>query len=167
MTAQADETAEEAESRTYLEEERTYNGSAASRYAIPDEDVEFIKDLGSATITVSFKTVESALMALAAVNSTVHTNSYITLYVNNGNTLGVEIRDASTNMTKGYTANVGTLNDNEWHTATFVIDEGVGYKLYFDQEMVKEVSEPETYFTKNLSWEPSSVTFGEIGRAHV
>ena len=164
VTAQADETAEEAESRTYLEEERTYNGSAASRYAIPDEDVEFIKDLGSATITVSFKTVESALMALAAVNSTVHTNSYITLYVNNGNTLGVEIRDASTNMTKGYTANVGTLNDNEWHTATFVIDEGVGYKLYFDQEMVKEVSEPETYFTKNLSWEPSSVTFGGANR---
>ncbi|HJC39491.1 MAG TPA: exo-alpha-sialidase, partial [Candidatus Mediterraneibacter faecigallinarum] len=164
VTAQADETAEEAESRTYLEEERTYNGSAASRYAIPDEDVEFIKDLGSATITVNFKTVESALMALAAVNSTVHTNSYITLYVNNGNTLGVEIRDASTNMTKGYTANVGTLNDNEWHTATFVIDEGVGYKLYFDQEMVKEVSEPETYFTKNLSWEPSSVTFGGANR---
>ena len=164
VTAQADETAEEAESRTYLEEERTYDGSAASRYAIPDEDVEFIKDLGSATITVSFKTVESALMALAAVNSTVHTNSYITLYVNNGNTLGVEIRDASTNMTKGYTANVGTLNDNEWHTATFVIDEGVGYKLYFDQEMVKEVSEPETYFTKNLSWEPSSVTFGGANR---
>ena len=164
VTAQADETAEESESRTYLEEERTYNGSAASRYAIPDEDVEFIKDLGSATITVSFKTVESALMALAAVNSTVHTNSYITLYVNNGNTLGVEIRDASTNMTKGYTANVGTLNDNEWHTATFVIDEGVGYKLYFDQEMVKEVSEPETYFTKNLSWEPSSVTFGGANR---
>ena len=164
VTAQADETAEEAESRTYLEEERTYNGSAASRYAIPDEDVEFIKDLGSATITVSFKTVESALMALAAVNSTVHTNSYITLYVNNGNTLGVEIRDASTNMTKGYTANVGTLNDNEWHTATFVIDEGVGYKLYFDQEMVKEVSEQETYFTKNLSWEPSSVTFGGANR---
>ena len=164
VTAQVDETAEEAESRTYLEEERTYNGSAASRYAIPDEDVEFIKDLGSATITVSFKTVESALMALAAVNSTVHTNSYITLYVNNGNTLGVEIRDASTNMTKGYTANVGTLNDNEWHTATFVIDEGVGYKLYFDQEMVKEVSEPETYFTKNLSWEPSSVTFGGANR---
>ena len=164
VTAQADEAAEEAESRTYLEEERTYNGSAASRYAIPDEDVEFIKDLGSATITVSFKTVESALMALAAVNSTVHTNSYITLYVNNGNTLGVEIRDASTNMTKGYTANVGTLNDNEWHTATFVIDEGVGYKLYFDQEMVKEVSEPETYFTKNLSWDPSSVTFGGANR---
>ena len=164
VTAQADETAEEAESRTYLEEERTYNGSAASRYAIPDEDVEFIKDLGSATITVSFKTESSALMALAAVNSTVHTNSYITLYVNNGNTLGVEIRDASTNMTKGYTANVGTLNDNEWHTATFVIDEGVGYKLYFDQEMVKEVSEPETYFTKNLSWEPSSVTFGGANR---
>ena len=164
VTAQADETAEEAESRTYLEEERTYNGSAASRYAIPDEDVEFIKDLGSATITVSFKTESTKLMALAAVNSTVHTNSYITLYVNNGNTLGVEIRDASTNMTKGYTANVGTLNDNEWHTATFVIDEGVGYKLYFDQEMVKEVSEPETYFTKNLSWEPSSVTFGGANR---
>ena len=164
VTAQADETAEEAESRTYLEEERTYDGSAASRYAIPDEDVEFIKDLGSATITVSFKTESSALMALAAVNSTVHTNSYITLYVNSGNTLGVEIRDASTNMTKGYTANVGTLNDNEWHTATFVIDEGVGYKLYFDQEMVKEVSEPETYFTKNLSWEPSSVTFGGANR---
>src|SRR5699024_9675351 len=119
---------------------------------------------GSATITVSFKTERSGRMALAAVNSTVHTNSYITLYVNNGNTLGVEIRDASTNMTKGYAANVGTLNDNEWQTATFVIDEGVGYKLYFDQEMVKEVSEPETYFTKNLSWEPSSVTFGGANR---
>ena len=164
FTVQADEAAEDVECRTYLEEERTYDGSAASRYAIPDEDVEFIKDLGSATITVSFKTESSALMALAAVNSTVHTNSYITLYVNSGNTLGVEIRDASTNMTKGYTANVGTLNDNEWHTATFVIDEGVGYKLYFDQEMVKEVSEPETYFTKNLSWEPSSVTFGGANR---
>ena len=161
---QADDTAAELECKTYLEEERTYNGEADSRYAVPEEDLEFINDLGSATITVSFKTESSGLMALAAVNSTVHTNSYITLYVNNGNTLGVEIRDASTNMTKGYTANVGTLNDNEWHTATFVIDEGVGYKLYFDQEMVKEVSEPETYFTKNLSWEPSSVTFGGANR---
>ena len=161
---QADDTAAEMECKTYLEEERTYNGEADSRYAVPEEDLEFINDLGSATITVSFKTESSGLMALAAVNSTVHTNSYITLYVNNGNTLGVEIRDASTNMTKGYTANVGTLNDNEWHTATFVIDEGVGYKLYFDQEMVKEVSEPETYFTKNLSWEPSSVTFGGANR---
>ena len=161
---QADDTAAELECKTYLEEERTYNGEADSRYAVPEEDLEFINDLGSATITVSFKTESSGLMALAAVNSTVHTNSYITLYVNNGNTLGVEIRDASTNMTKGYTANVGTLNDNEWHTVTFVIDEGVGYKLYFDQEMVKEVSEPETYFTKNLSWEPSSVTFGGANR---
>ena len=161
---QAGEAAEELECKTYLEEERTYNGSADSRYAIPEEDLSFINDLGSATITVSFKTESIDLMALAAVNSTVHTNSYVTLYVTKGNTLGVEIRDASTNMTKSFTANVGTLNDNEWHTATFVIEEGVGYKLYFDQEMVNEVSEPETYFTKNLSWDPSSVTFGGANR---
>ena len=163
ITAQTDETAEEPACKTYLEEERTYAG-IGDRYAIPEEDVEFVKGLGSATITVSFKTAESGLMSLAAVNSTAHTNSYFTLYVNNGNTLGVEIRDGASNMTKGYTQNVGSYNDNEWHTATFVIEEGVGYKMYFDQELVKEVAETNTYFTKNLGWEPSSVTFGSADR---
>ena len=163
ITAQTDETAEEPACKTYLEEERTYAG-IGDRYAIPEEDVEFVKGLGSATITVSFKTGESGLMSLAAVNSTAHTNSYFTLYVNNGNTLGVEIRDGASNMTKGYTQNVGSYNDNEWHTATFVIEEGVGYKMYFDQELVNEVAETNTYFTKNLGWEPSSVTFGSADR---
>ena len=32
--------AEEILSKTYLEEERTYDGTAESRYAIPDEDLE-------------------------------------------------------------------------------------------------------------------------------
>jgi len=109
ITAQTDETAEEPACKTYLEEERTYAG-IGDRYAIPEEDVEFVKGLGSATITVSFKTAESGLMSLAAVNSTAHTNSYFTLYVNNGNTLGVEIRDGASNMTKGYTQNVGSYN---------------------------------------------------------
>ena len=159
LAVQADEAAEEAECRTYLEEERTYSG-IGDRYAVPDADVDFVKDLGSMTITVSFKTESSGLMALAAVNSSSHTNSYISLYVNNGNTLGVELRDADGNLNNGYTQNVGTLNDNEWHTATFVIEEGVGYKWYFDQELVKEVADANTYCTADMTWEPTSVTFG-------
>ena len=52
ITAQTDETAEEPACKTYLDEERTYAG-IGDRYAIPEEDVEFVKGLGSATITVS------------------------------------------------------------------------------------------------------------------
>ena len=163
ITVQADEAAEDVECRTYLEEERTYSG-IGDRYAVPDADVDFVKDLSSMTITVSFKTTRGDLMALAAVNSSSHTNSYISLYVTNGNTLGVELRDADQNLNGGYTQNVGTFNDNEWHTATFVIEEGVGYKLYFDQEMVREITDANTHCTGNMTWEPTSVTFGGANR---
>ena len=80
--------AEEILSKTYLEEERTYDGTAESRYAIPDEDLEFVKNLGSAAITVSFKTENTGLMSLAAVNSTTSTNHYISLYISGGNRIG-------------------------------------------------------------------------------
>lgn len=160
---QTEETGEEIECRTYLEEERTYQG-INDRYTVPDADVDFVKDLGSMTITVSFKTSGSGLMALAAVNSGSHTNSYISLYVNNGNTLGVELRDAGKNLNENYTQNVGTFNDSEWHTATFVIEEGVGCRMYFDQEKVKEITDADTYCTGNMSWEPVSVTFGGADR---
>ena len=163
FTVQADEAAEDVECRTYLEEERTYTG-IGDRYAVPEEDVDFVKDLSSMTITVSFKTSSTGLMALAAVNSTAHTNSYISLYVTSGNTLGVELRDADGNLSDNYTQSVGTFNDNEWHTATFVIEEGVGYRLYFDQEMVKEIPDANTYCTADMTWEPTSVTFGGANR---
>lgn len=163
ITVQADEAAEDVECRTYLEEERTYSG-IGDRYAVPEEDVDFVKDLSSMTITVSFKTSSTGLMALAAVNSTAHTNSYISLYVTSGNTLGVELRDADGNLSDNYTQSVGTFNDNEWHTATFVIEEGVGYRLYFDQEMVKEIPDANTYCTADMTWEPTSVTFGGANR---
>ncbi len=163
FTVQADEAAEDVECRTYLEEEKTYNG-IGDRYAVPDADVDFVKDLSSMTITVSFKTSSTGLMALAAVNSTAHTNSYISLYVTSGNTLGVELRDADGNLSDNYTQSVGTFNDNEWHTATFVIEEGVGYRLYFDQEMVKEIPDANTYCTADMTWEPTSVTFGGANR---
>ena len=163
FTVQADEAAEDVECRTYLEEERTYSG-IGDRYAVPEEDVDFVKDLSSMTITVSFKTSSTGLMALAAVNSTAHTNSYISLYVTSGNTLGVELRDADGNLSDNYTQSVGTFNDNEWHTATFVIEEGVGYRLYFDQEMVKEIPDANTYCTADMTWEPTSVTFGGANR---
>ena len=163
ITVQADEAAEDVECRTYLEEEKTYNG-IGDRYAVPDADVDFVKDLSSMTITVSFKTSSTGLMALAAVNSTAHTNSYISLYVTSGNTLGVELRDADGNLSDNYTQSVGTFNDNEWHTATFVIEEGVGYRLYFDQEMVKEIPDANTYCTADMTWEPTSVTFGGANR---
>ena len=163
FTVQADEAAEDVECRTYLEEERTYSG-IGDRYAVPEEDVDFVKDLSSMTITVSFKTSSTGLMALAAVNSTAHTNSYISLYVTSGNTLGVELRDADGNLSDNYTQSVGTFNDNEWHTATFVIEEGVGYRLYFDLEMVKEIPDANTYCTADMTWEPTSVTFGGANR---
>lgn len=163
ITVQADEAAEDVECRTYLEEEKTYNG-IGDRYAVPDADVDFVKDLSSMTITVSFKTTSDDLMALAAVNSSSHTNSYISLYVTKGNTLGVELRDADGNLSDNYTQSVGTFNDNEWHTATFVIEEGVGYRLYFDQEMVREITDANTHCTGNMTWEPTSVTFGGANR---
>ena len=163
ITVQADEAAEDVECRTHLEEERTYSG-IGDRYAVPEEDVDFVKDLSSMTITVSFKTTSDDLMALAAVNSSSHTNSYISLYVTKGNTLGVELRDADGNLSDNYTQSVGTFNDNEWHTASFVIEEGVGYKLYFDQEMVKEIPDANTHCTADMTWEPTSVTFGGANR---
>ena len=79
-------------SRTYLTEERTYAG-IDDRYSIPDSDVEYVKNLGSASVSVTFKTTSTGLMALAAVNSTTHANEYISLYISAGSRIGAEIRN--------------------------------------------------------------------------
>ena len=157
--------AEEILSKTYLEEERTYDGTAESRYAIPDEDLEFVKNLGSAAITVSFKTENTGLMSLAAVNSTTSTNHYISLYISGGNRIGFELRDSEGGNDHRY-VDIADVNlaDNNWHTLTFIVAENEGYKLYLDQKNVMNVSASATHFVNNMGWEPTSVTFGGANR---
>lgn len=70
--AEGIETAADAETakilcKEYLSEEQQIQG-IDQRFEIPQEDVSFVNDLGSGTITLSFKTGSTNLQALAAIN---------------------------------------------------------------------------------------------------
>ncbi len=150
-------------SRTYLTEERTYAG-IDDRYSIPDSDVEYVKNLGSASVSVTFKTTSTGLMALAAVNSTTHANEYISLYISGGSRIGAEIRNQTSNTHNYVDVSGVNLSDGDWHTITFIVEKNVGYKFYLDGSLVKNVSSDSTQFTDTLGWTPTSLTFGGANR---
>ena len=69
--AEGIETAADAETakilcKEYLSEEQQIQG-IDQRFEIPQEDVSFVNDLGSGTITLSFKTGSTNLQALAVI----------------------------------------------------------------------------------------------------
>lgn len=154
----------------YLTEETEFDGTVTTRVSIPDGDVAAVRTLESFSITVDFKTTNTGLMALAAVNGSAHTNDYISLYISGGTRIGFELRN--------YTGSIATVNDHhyvdvadanmangKWHTITFVLTKDEGYKVYLDKENVLDKAVDKTYFAGTEGWwEATSVTFGGANR---
>lgn len=150
--------------KEYLSEEKQIQG-IEQRFSIPQEDVAFVKGLGSGTITLSFKTGSTNLQALAAINGSTHTNHYMSLYISGGNKIGFEFRKNETvNDHKNFTVNDVNLADNQWHTITLVTEKDSYYKVYLDQKLVQQWDVSETNFVDKMEWEPTSVTFGGANR---
>ena len=124
--------------KEYLSEEKQIQG-IEQRFSIPQEDVAFVKGLGSGTITLSFRTGSTNLQALAAINGSTHTNHYMSLYISGGNKIGFEFRKNETvNDHKNFTVNDVNLADNQWHTITLVTEKDSYYKVYLDQKLVQQ-----------------------------
>ena len=150
--------------KEYLSEEKQIQG-IEQRFSIPQEDVAFVKGLGSGTITLSFKTGSTNLQVLAAINGSTHTNHYMSLYISGGNKIGFEFRKNETvNDHKNFTVNDVNLADNQWHTITLVTEKDSYYKVYLDQKLVQQWDVSETNFVDKMEWEPTSVTFGGANR---
>lgn len=108
--------------KEYLSEEKQIQG-IEQRFSIPQEDVAFVKNLESGTITLSFKTSSTNLQALAAINGSDHANHYMSLYISGGNKIGFEFRkNATVNDHRNFTVDNVNLADNNWHTITLVTE---------------------------------------------
>lgn len=167
--AEGIETAADAETakilcKEYLSEEQQIQG-IDQRFEIPQEDVSFVNDLGSGTITLSFKTGSTNLQALAAINGDKHANHYMSLYISGGNKIGFEFRkNATVNDHRNFTVDNVNLADNQWHTITLAVEKDSYYKVYLDQKLVQKWEVDETNFVDKMEWEPTSVTFGGAKR---
>lgn len=167
--AEGIETAADAETakilcKEYLSEEQQIQG-IDQRFEIPQEDVSFVNDLGSGTITLSFKTGSTDLQALAAINGDKHANHYMSLYISGGNKIGFEFRkNATVNDHRNFTVDNVNLADNQWHTITLAVEKDSYYKVYLDQKLVQKWEVDETNFVDKMEWEPTSVTFGGTKR---
>ena len=150
--------------KEYLSEEKQIQG-IEQRFSIPQEDVAFVKNLESGTITLSFKTSSTNLQALAAINGSDHANHYMSLYISGGNKIGFEFRkNATVNDHRNFTVDNVNLADNNWHTITLVTEKDQYYKVYLDKKLVQEWEVSETNFVDKMDWEPTSVTFGGANR---
>jgi len=167
--AEGIETAADAETakilcKEYLSEEQQIQG-IDQRFEIPQEDVSFVNDLGSGTITLSFKTGSTNLQALAAINGDKHANHYMSLYISGGNKIGFEFRkNATVNDHRNFTVDNVNLADDQWHTITLAVEKDNYYKVYLDQQLVQKWEVDETNFVDKMEWEPTSVTFGGAKR---
>ena len=136
-TAADDERSEQILCKEYLSEEQQIQG-IDQRFEIPQEDVSFVNDLGSGTITLSFKTGSTNLQALAAINGDKHANHYMSLYISGGNKIGFEFRkNATVNDHRNFTVDNVNLADNQWHTITLAVEKDSYYKVYLDQKLVQ------------------------------
>lgn len=163
VTAQAD--AETINCKEFLTDGRIFEGKETSRVEASAEELDFVKGLGSGTITATFKTSDTGLQALTAMNGSEHTNHYISLYIRYGNRIGFELRDQNGGNDHNFVDLSGiNLADNEWHTISLVVSENEYYKLYLDKEMVYEKKVQTTHFVNKMGWEPTSLTFGGAKR---
>lgn len=136
----------EENTKSYLvNEEKTFDGTTASRLDI-SEDIDFFKDNTSATWTVTFKTTANSFQSLVGLFSESNENGYVNIYLNSGNTIGIEIRGTE-NTSFSFSK---TYNDGEFHTLSFTVKENEYYKFYFDGECVVNKSATSTKFTSNF-----------------
>lgn len=154
--------AEESSIKTYLSEETSFDAAAQE---LPEEDLEFFQDLGSGTITVSFKTVSTSLQALLALNGSDNAANYMSLYIMNGNRIGLEFRKTPAVNDHQYVDLPDVnLSNGKWHTITLTVSENQYYKIYLDKKLVYTNETDTTNFIKTMEWELSSVTLGGAKR---
>lgn len=132
--------------KSYLvNEEKTFDGTTSSKLDI-SEDIDFFKDNTSATWTVTFKTTANRFQSLVGLFSESNENGYVNIYLNSGNTIGIEIRGTE-NTSFSFSK---TYNDGEFHTLSFTVKENEYYKFYFDGKCVVNKSAASTKFTSNF-----------------
>lgn len=145
----------EENTKSYLvNSEKTFDGNKANGLDIT-EDLDFFTGNTSGTWTMSFKTTATDFSSLVGFASTASEtqNQYINVYLNGGNTIGIEIRKENDNTHKKFTK---TYNDGEYHTLTFTVKENEYYKFYIDGECVLNETAASTKYFSNLG-----VTFGK------
>ena len=149
--------------KSYLvNEEKTFDGTSANKLDITS-DLDFLKDNGSATWTMTFKTTDNAnLQVLTGLFSGTNTNDYLIFYAYNGK-LGAEIRNKTNNVKVAFDV-AASYADGNYHTVTFTVSENAYYKIYFDGSCILTKSAESTTFSKNLGVDFATASVGGASR---
>lgn len=149
--------------KSYLvDSEKTFDGTSANKLDITS-DLDFLKDNGSATWTMTFKTTDNAnLQVLTGLFSGTNTNDYLIFYAYNGK-LGAEIRNATNNVKVAFDV-AASYADGNYHTVTFTVSENAYYKIYFDGSCILTKSAESTTFSKNLGVDFATASVGGASR---
>lgn len=149
--------------KSYLvNEEKTFDGTSANKLDITS-DLDFLKDNGSATWTMTFKTTDNAnLQVLTGLFSGTNTNDYLIFYAYNGK-LGAEIRNETNNVKVAFDV-AASYADGNYHTVTFTVSENAYYKIYFDGSCILTKSAESTTFSKNLGVDFATASVGGASR---
>ena len=153
----------EENTKSYLvNEEKTFDGTSANKLDITS-DLDFLKDNGSATWTMTFKTTDNAnLQVLTGLFSGTNTNDYLIFYAYNGK-LGAEIRNETNNVKVAFDV-AASYADGNYHTVTFTVSENAYYKIYFDGSCILTKSAESTTFSKNLGVDFATASVGGASR---
>ena len=153
----------EENTKSYLvNEEKTFDGTSANKLDITS-DLDFLKDNGSATWTMTFKTTDNAnLQVLTGLFSGTNTNDYLIFYAYNGK-LGAEIRNETNNVKVAFGV-AASYADGNYHTVTFTVSENAYYKIYFDGSCILTKSAESTTFSKNLGVDFATASVGGASR---
>ena len=149
--------------KSYLvNSEKTFDGTSANKLDITS-DLDFLKDNGSATWTMTFKTTDNAnLQVLTGLFSGTNTNDYLIFYAYNGK-LGAEIRNETNNVKVAFDV-AASYADGNYHTVTFTVSENAYYKIYFDGSCILTKSAESTTFSKNLGVDFATASVGGASR---
>lgn len=147
--------------RYFEHEEKVFNGTKATMVKVENE-LSNIKDATSFTYLTRYKTTQAGFQSLFFVGNGSQPNEYVSVYLNFGTQrFGVELRNGTDNESF-YFQSPKNLNDGQYHSYGFTIENGVGYALYIDGEPVKVVPDTTTRF---ISGSVASPKFFSIGGA--
>lgn len=150
---------------TYQETgEHVVENTKESRLIGSQEDLNKIKDLGSLTVTVSFKITgrpgDIHSLFYVGSNAQADVNKYVNLYtIPSSNTIGLEVRGNSNKYMPKFTVDAD-LDDGNYHRLTLAIAKNSGYRFYLDGKKVKEDVAGTTYGLPDIDTTPNVLSFG-------
>lgn len=161
MTAAAETAAKTTPILQYLtEEEQTVTNGG--NHLDASGDLEQVKDLDAFTLTMEFKTSSNGLQSIFFVgsNESGTQDKHFNLYLNNNNTVGIEIRDASQNP--AIKATVPAYAGTDYHKLTLTYLKDQYYKLYLDGKLALNhtTAADVARFLNSLGMTPNTMTFG-------